>query len=147
MADSAHESTMDRILQEISAVGLRLEGLDSTMISLTADTKSIRTGVGTTEPEDLHSFLDGLSPKETSTLNPPRDPTVVDQNALPEDLAPGGSGFDCHRTVSHPRGRDLERPMNSHDDRGQVLHAVVSHMQVADRDRSRFPLEPSVEPS
>ncbi|KAJ1149615.1 hypothetical protein NDU88_002422 [Pleurodeles waltl] len=42
MADSAHEPIMDRILQEISAVGRRLEGMDSAMISLTADTKSIR---------------------------------------------------------------------------------------------------------
>ncbi|KAJ1210028.1 hypothetical protein NDU88_005396 [Pleurodeles waltl] len=41
MADSAQESTMDSILQEISVVGRRLEGLDSAMISLTADTKSI----------------------------------------------------------------------------------------------------------
>ncbi|KAJ1191323.1 hypothetical protein NDU88_000639 [Pleurodeles waltl] len=41
MADSAQESTMDRILQEISAVGCRLEGMDSAMVSLTAETKSI----------------------------------------------------------------------------------------------------------
>ncbi|KAJ1091619.1 hypothetical protein NDU88_004736 [Pleurodeles waltl] len=33
---------MDRILQEISAVGCRLEGMDSMMISLTDDTKSMR---------------------------------------------------------------------------------------------------------
>ncbi|KAJ1104118.1 hypothetical protein NDU88_001533 [Pleurodeles waltl] len=40
MADSGQESTMDRILQEISAVGRRLEGMDSAMVSLTAETKS-----------------------------------------------------------------------------------------------------------
>ncbi|KAJ1116185.1 hypothetical protein NDU88_004403 [Pleurodeles waltl] len=42
MAGSAQESTMDRILQEISAVGHRLEGMDSALVSLTAETKSIR---------------------------------------------------------------------------------------------------------
>ncbi|KAJ1199276.1 hypothetical protein NDU88_003114 [Pleurodeles waltl] len=41
MTDSAQESIMDRILQVISAVGRRLEGMDSAMVSLTAETKSI----------------------------------------------------------------------------------------------------------
>ncbi|KAJ1090446.1 hypothetical protein NDU88_003578 [Pleurodeles waltl] len=44
-ADPAQESTMDRVLQEISAVGRRLEELDSAMIFLTADTKSIRLDI------------------------------------------------------------------------------------------------------
>ncbi|KAJ1198271.1 hypothetical protein NDU88_002113 [Pleurodeles waltl] len=73
---------------------------------------------------------------ETSTPNPPRDPTVVDQNVLPQDLAQGGSGFDRHPTFSHPMGRDLERLVNSYDDRGQVLYAVAIHMHVVDRDKS-----------
>ncbi|KAJ1088809.1 hypothetical protein NDU88_001964 [Pleurodeles waltl] len=42
MTDPTQESTMDHILQEISAVGRRLEGMDSAMVSLTAETKSIR---------------------------------------------------------------------------------------------------------
>ncbi|KAJ1174957.1 hypothetical protein NDU88_000248 [Pleurodeles waltl] len=45
MANRAQESTMDRILQEISAVGRRLEGMDSAMVSLAAETKSIRTEI------------------------------------------------------------------------------------------------------
>ncbi|KAJ1199167.1 hypothetical protein NDU88_003007 [Pleurodeles waltl] len=45
MADSAQESTMDRILQEISAVARRLEGMDSAMVSLVVETKSIRTEI------------------------------------------------------------------------------------------------------
>ncbi|KAJ1138556.1 hypothetical protein NDU88_004937 [Pleurodeles waltl] len=36
---------MDRILQEISAVGRRLEGMDSMMTSLTEDTKSMRLDI------------------------------------------------------------------------------------------------------
>ncbi|KAJ1216960.1 hypothetical protein NDU88_004558 [Pleurodeles waltl] len=47
MADSAQESTMDRILQEISPVGRRLEGMDSAMVSLTAETKSIIMEIAT----------------------------------------------------------------------------------------------------
>ncbi|KAJ1111232.1 hypothetical protein NDU88_008568 [Pleurodeles waltl] len=34
-------ATMDRILQEISAVGRKLEGMDSALASLTAETKSM----------------------------------------------------------------------------------------------------------
>ncbi|KAJ1113235.1 hypothetical protein NDU88_001489 [Pleurodeles waltl] len=99
------------------------------------------------DPEDLRSFLDGLLHLDTSTPNPPRDPTVTDQNALPQDLAPGGSGFGHHPTVSHPMGWDLERLVNSLNDRGQVLHSVVLHTQVADRDRSHSTLKPAAEPT
>ncbi|KAJ1084542.1 hypothetical protein NDU88_004689 [Pleurodeles waltl] len=45
MSDTAQESTMDRILQEISAVGCRLEGMDNAMASLTAETKSIHLDI------------------------------------------------------------------------------------------------------
>ncbi|KAJ1090169.1 hypothetical protein NDU88_003304 [Pleurodeles waltl] len=45
MSDPAQESTMDLILQEISAVGRRLEGMDNTIASLMAETKSIRLDI------------------------------------------------------------------------------------------------------
>ncbi|KAJ1162341.1 hypothetical protein NDU88_002809 [Pleurodeles waltl] len=45
MANPAQEPTMDRILQEISAVGRRLEGMDNAMVSMAAETKSIRTEI------------------------------------------------------------------------------------------------------
>ncbi|KAJ1219132.1 hypothetical protein NDU88_006703 [Pleurodeles waltl] len=45
MADTSQGATMDRILQEISAVGRRLEGTDSMMASLTEDTKSMRLDI------------------------------------------------------------------------------------------------------
>ncbi|KAJ1218866.1 hypothetical protein NDU88_006438 [Pleurodeles waltl] len=41
MADASQGATMDHILQEISAVGRRLEEMDSMMISLTEETKSM----------------------------------------------------------------------------------------------------------
>ncbi|KAJ1137711.1 hypothetical protein NDU88_004109 [Pleurodeles waltl] len=45
MPDAPEGTTMDRILQEISAVGRRLEGMDSRMISLTEETKSMRLDI------------------------------------------------------------------------------------------------------
>ncbi|KAJ1108921.1 hypothetical protein NDU88_006291 [Pleurodeles waltl] len=55
MVDSAQESTMDRILQEISAVGHRLEGMESAMVSLTVETKSIRMEIAS-----FHTCVVGL---------------------------------------------------------------------------------------
>ncbi|KAJ1199277.1 hypothetical protein NDU88_003115 [Pleurodeles waltl] len=97
------------------------------------------------DPEDLRSFLDGPSLMDSSTPTPHRDATVADQNAPSPDLAPGGSGSAHHPPFSYLRGRDLERLLNSHDDRGQVLHVVVLHMQVTDRDKSCSPLKPHTE--
>ncbi|KAJ1210416.1 hypothetical protein NDU88_005780 [Pleurodeles waltl] len=45
MADAPQGATMDRILQEISSVGRRLEGMDSRMISLTEETKSMHLDI------------------------------------------------------------------------------------------------------
>ncbi|KAJ1206341.1 hypothetical protein NDU88_001748 [Pleurodeles waltl] len=99
------------------------------------------------DPEHLRSFLDGLSLMDSSTLTPHRDLTVADQNTSIQDLAPGGSGSDHHPPLSYPRGQDLERLLNSHDDRGQVLHVVALHTQVVDRDKSPSPLKPPTEPT
>ncbi|KAJ1170839.1 hypothetical protein NDU88_002710 [Pleurodeles waltl] len=40
----------------------------------------------------------------------------------------------------------MERLTKSHDDRGQVLQAVAMHMQLADRDKSRSPMKPTLTP-
>ncbi|KAJ1101080.1 hypothetical protein NDU88_006154 [Pleurodeles waltl] len=45
MADSTQESAMDRILQEMSVVGRMLKGMDSAVVSLTAETKSIHLDI------------------------------------------------------------------------------------------------------
>ncbi|KAJ1179484.1 hypothetical protein NDU88_004718 [Pleurodeles waltl] len=42
MEESPQGASMDRILQEISAVGPKLEGMDSAMMALTAETRSVR---------------------------------------------------------------------------------------------------------
>ncbi|KAJ1157392.1 hypothetical protein NDU88_010105 [Pleurodeles waltl] len=45
MADTSQGATMDGILQEISVVGRRLEGMDSMMASLREDTKLVRLDI------------------------------------------------------------------------------------------------------
>ncbi|KAJ1108384.1 hypothetical protein NDU88_005760 [Pleurodeles waltl] len=45
MADASQGATMDCILQEISVVSCRLEGMDSRMISLTEDSKSMHLDI------------------------------------------------------------------------------------------------------
>ncbi|KAJ1097244.1 hypothetical protein NDU88_002369 [Pleurodeles waltl] len=42
MTDDTKGASMDRILQEISAVGRKLEGMDNAMVALTAETRSMR---------------------------------------------------------------------------------------------------------
>ncbi|KAJ1215613.1 hypothetical protein NDU88_003221 [Pleurodeles waltl] len=45
MADDTQGATMDRILQEISAVSHKLEGMDSTMEALTVEARSMRLDI------------------------------------------------------------------------------------------------------
>ncbi|KAJ1188735.1 hypothetical protein NDU88_005492 [Pleurodeles waltl] len=45
MADDTQGATMDRLLQEISVVSRKLEGMDSTMVALTAETRSMRLDI------------------------------------------------------------------------------------------------------
>ncbi|KAJ1200002.1 hypothetical protein NDU88_003832 [Pleurodeles waltl] len=53
MADDMQGATMDRILQEISAVSRKLEGMDNAMVALTAETRSMCL--------DIAGFLSQLS--------------------------------------------------------------------------------------
>ncbi|KAJ1134787.1 hypothetical protein NDU88_001234 [Pleurodeles waltl] len=45
MADDTQGATMDRILQEISAVNRKLEGMDTAMVVLRAETRSMRLDI------------------------------------------------------------------------------------------------------
>ncbi|KAJ1198757.1 hypothetical protein NDU88_002596 [Pleurodeles waltl] len=45
MSDKEQPTTMDRILQEITAVSRRLEGMDTYISSLTLETKSMRSDI------------------------------------------------------------------------------------------------------
>ncbi|KAJ1124202.1 hypothetical protein NDU88_002663 [Pleurodeles waltl] len=45
MTEDIQGATMDRILQEISAVSRKLEGMDNAMVALTAETRSMRLDI------------------------------------------------------------------------------------------------------
>ncbi|KAJ1170899.1 hypothetical protein NDU88_002770 [Pleurodeles waltl] len=45
MANSEQVTTMDRMLQEITAVSRRLKGMDTAITSLTLDTKSMHSEI------------------------------------------------------------------------------------------------------
>ncbi|KAJ1218171.1 hypothetical protein NDU88_005754 [Pleurodeles waltl] len=45
MADKGHPTTMDRILQEITTVSHRIEGMDASITSLTLETKFMRSEI------------------------------------------------------------------------------------------------------
>ncbi|KAJ1139830.1 hypothetical protein NDU88_006194 [Pleurodeles waltl] len=67
MAEPTQGATMDLILQEISAVGRKLEGMDSTMASLTVETKSMRLDIA-----GFQSQVTGLNQQLTGiTFDPP----------------------------------------------------------------------------
>ncbi|KAJ1156051.1 hypothetical protein NDU88_008776 [Pleurodeles waltl] len=99
------------------------------------------------DPEDLRVFLEGLQ-NQTQSMDTvtqlPQDmlgPLLSAALPTPTPEAVGQTTAD-----SHSRGRDLERRTKSHDNRGQVLQAVAIHMQIADRDKSRSPLKPTLAP-
>ncbi|KAJ1150617.1 hypothetical protein NDU88_003407 [Pleurodeles waltl] len=62
MADTTQGTTMDRILQEILAMGHKLECMDSVMASVTAETKSMLLGRA-----GFQSQVTGLDQRVTST--------------------------------------------------------------------------------
>ncbi|KAJ1162172.1 hypothetical protein NDU88_002647 [Pleurodeles waltl] len=77
MADTSQGATMDCILLEISAVGRRLEGMDSMMASLTEETKSMRLDSAgfqsrVTNPEQQVTTVEAQAP-----LAPDRDQELL----------------------------------------------------------------------
>ncbi|KAJ1121982.1 hypothetical protein NDU88_000490 [Pleurodeles waltl] len=101
------------------------------------------------DPEDLQVFLEGLQNQtqsmDTASSIWTQDPlgplqSVALSAPTPEDMGQTTAG-------SHPRGRDLERLTNSHDDRGQVVQAVAMHNQIAASDKSCSPLKPTLTPT
>ncbi|KAJ1161673.1 hypothetical protein NDU88_002156 [Pleurodeles waltl] len=95
-------------------------------------------------PKELRLFLDSFQPQ-------PMDPTITSR---PHDISGDNEGNGAfpsgmekvntalYDTDASQRGRDMERLAKSHDDRGQVLHAVAAHTQLSERDKSRSPLKP-----
>ncbi|KAJ1088836.1 hypothetical protein NDU88_001991 [Pleurodeles waltl] len=61
MSEDTQGASMDRILQEISAVGRKLEGMDNAMTALTSETRSMRLEIA-----DFQSQISGLYHRVTA---------------------------------------------------------------------------------
>ncbi|KAJ1202881.1 hypothetical protein NDU88_006676 [Pleurodeles waltl] len=100
-------------------------------------------------PEELKLFLDSFQhqPMDSTTTTRPQDTSGDDDDS---GISPPGLAKESmvrYDTDNCPRGSDLERLARSHDDRGQVLHAVAVHTQLSERDKSRSPLKPATVPT
>ncbi|KAJ1189566.1 hypothetical protein NDU88_006310 [Pleurodeles waltl] len=100
-------------------------------------------------PEELKQFLDSFhcQPTDSTSTNCPPDVSGGNEDDRTFLLGLENEGATRHDTDTGQRGRDLERLAKSHDDRGQVLHAVAVHTQLSQRDKSRSPLKPAAAPS
>ncbi|KAJ1201508.1 hypothetical protein NDU88_005317 [Pleurodeles waltl] len=96
-------------------------------------------------PEELKLFLDSFHRQPTDFTSTSCPLAVSWGNDDNGTFLPGleNDGTICHDTDTGQRSRDLERLAKSHDDRGQVLHAVAVHTQLSERDKSRSPLKPA----
>ncbi|KAJ1203319.1 hypothetical protein NDU88_007107 [Pleurodeles waltl] len=77
MVEGTHGASMDRILQEISAVGRKLEGMDSAMAALTAETRSMRLEIA-----GFQSQISGLDQRVTTVETHVASWTDRDQKCL-----------------------------------------------------------------
>ncbi|KAJ1174462.1 hypothetical protein NDU88_006283 [Pleurodeles waltl] len=77
MTDDTQGVSMDRILQEISAVGRKLEGMDNAMVALTAETRSMRLEIAS-----FQSQISGLDHRVTTVETQVASWTDRDQELL-----------------------------------------------------------------
>ncbi|KAJ1120860.1 hypothetical protein NDU88_009009 [Pleurodeles waltl] len=61
MPEDTQGASMDRILQEISAVGRKLEGMDNAMVALTTETRSMSLEIA-----GFQSQISGLDQRVTT---------------------------------------------------------------------------------
>ncbi|KAJ1207698.1 hypothetical protein NDU88_003088 [Pleurodeles waltl] len=96
-------------------------------------------------PDELRLFLDSFQSQPMDSLNTDSEHDIVGGSDRAETPH---SGIEKVKTALHDtgashRGRDMERLTRSYDDRGQILHAVVTHTQLSERDKSRSSLKPT----
>ncbi|KAJ1180589.1 hypothetical protein NDU88_005810 [Pleurodeles waltl] len=77
MADAPQGATMDRILQEISAVGRKLEGMDSRMISLTEETKLMHLDIAVFQSRVITLEQRVTAVETQATLTEDRDQELI----------------------------------------------------------------------
>ncbi|KAJ1155405.1 hypothetical protein NDU88_008135 [Pleurodeles waltl] len=96
-------------------------------------------------PDELRLFLDSFQSQPMDSYNTDSEHDIVGGSDRAETPH---SGIEKVKTALHDtgashRGRDMERLTRSYDDRGQILHAVVTHTQLSERDKSSSPLKPT----
>ncbi|KAJ1202366.1 hypothetical protein NDU88_006166 [Pleurodeles waltl] len=96
-------------------------------------------------PDELRLFLDSFQSQPMDSLNTDSEHDIVGGSDRAETPHSGIEKVKMalHNTGASDRGRDMERLTRSYDDRGQILHAVVTHTQLSERDKSRSPLKPT----
>ncbi|KAJ1200491.1 hypothetical protein NDU88_004315 [Pleurodeles waltl] len=97
-------------------------------------------------PEELRLFLDSFQHQPMDSISTSRPQDASGDDEVSGTFPPG---LEKESTTQYDantcqRGRDLERLARSHDDRGQVLHAVAVHTQLSERDKFRSPLKPTI---
>ncbi|KAJ1194521.1 hypothetical protein NDU88_003809 [Pleurodeles waltl] len=101
------------------------------------------------DPADLQVFLEGLQ-DHTQPIDTETSIRTQDIQSLLPSVTPSAPVLEARGRAavdSHARGRDLERLTKSHDNKGQVLQVVAMHKQIADSDKFRFPLKPTLTPT
>ncbi|KAJ1117946.1 hypothetical protein NDU88_006141 [Pleurodeles waltl] len=77
MTDPTQGATVDRIRQEISAVGRRLEGMDGRMASLTEETKSLRLDIAGFQLRVTNLEQRVMTMEAQAVLTPDRDQELL----------------------------------------------------------------------
>ncbi|KAJ1162171.1 hypothetical protein NDU88_002646 [Pleurodeles waltl] len=99
------------------------------------------------DPMNLCIFLNSLSvhPMDTAILPQPQNLSTTVTNQLPTESTP--ERMERCTLDTPDQSRDLDRLSKNYDDRGQELHAVAKHTQVADRDKACSPIKPPAAPT
>ncbi|KAJ1218216.1 hypothetical protein NDU88_005799 [Pleurodeles waltl] len=96
-------------------------------------------------PDELRLFLDSFQSQPMDSLSTDCEQDIVggSDRAKTPHLGMEKTMAALYDAGASHRGRDMERLTRSYDDRGQILHAVVTHTQISERDKSRSPLKPT----
>ncbi|KAJ1143622.1 hypothetical protein NDU88_009928 [Pleurodeles waltl] len=96
-------------------------------------------------PDELRLFLDSFQSQPMDSLNTDSEHDIVGGSDRVETPHSGmeKSKAALYDTGASHRGRDMERLTRLYDDRGQILHAVVTHTQLSERDKSCSPFKPT----
>ncbi|KAJ1090024.1 hypothetical protein NDU88_003164 [Pleurodeles waltl] len=115
MSDEDHPTTMDRILQEITIVSHRIEGMDASITSLTLETKSMRFDIAS-----FQSRVTGLEQRMGSleaqaTMSRDRDQDLLYLRSKLTDMEDRSRRDDVclHGIPENEEGSDMQAFLSS----------------------------------